>query len=158
MAFSRTIKPITAVLALAMHTVPAVAQLAPPNIQPFRFDEDYRYLRDPAFRQDVWWERLKDIPIDRDGIVRLDVGADLRLRNENYRNNAWGEAPAPNDSYLWYRALPYAALRVGPYIRLFSQFQLSWSSGVQPAPGPTDQTLVDLAQGFAEVTIPVGDT
>ena len=158
MAFSRTIKPITAVLALAMHTVPAVAQLAPPDIQPFRFDEDYRYLRDPASRQDVWWERLKDMPIDRDGIVRLDVGADLRLRNENYRNNAWGEAPAPNDSYLWYRALPYAALRVGPYIRLFSQFQLSWSSGVQPAPGPTDQTLVDLAQGFAEVTIPVGDT
>jgi Alginate export len=134
-----------------------VAQVAPPDIQPYRFDEDYGYLRDPASHQGFWWETLKDIPLNPNGVVRLDLGSDLRFRNEDYRNDLWDQAPAPNDSYLWYRALPYAALRLGYYIRLFGQFQVSWSSGVQPAPGPTDQTQIDLGQAFLETIVPLGD-
>ncbi|MGH8524041.1 MAG: hypothetical protein ACREXY_07435 [Gammaproteobacteria bacterium] len=39
------------------------------------------------------------------GEVYLALGGELRLRYEHLENNLWGEAPVPDDGYLWYRAM-----------------------------------------------------
>jgi Alginate export len=132
------------------------SQPSPPPLTTLRDDEDYASLRDPAARTGAWWEPLKYIPLNKTGDVYVTVGAELRLRYEGFENNTWGQEPAPDDGYLWYRALPVVDLHLGPHVRLFGQLIAAWAEGKEPAPSPVDETGVDLLQGFADVTLPLG--
>src|SRR5262245_43569015 len=68
-----------------------------------RYDEDYSYLRNPAKRTGAWWEPYKYIPLDINGTNYLTLGAELRYRQEEYRNFNWGEVAV--NQYQWYRTL-----------------------------------------------------
>ena len=134
----------------------AYAQSAPPNpppLTPLRYNEDYSYLADPDARSGAWWEPLKYIPSDESKEVYLTLGGEIRLRVESYENNNWGQEPAPDDSYFWYRALTSADLHLGEHVRLFGELIGAWSEGKQPSNTPIDETDVDLLQGFADVTV-----
>ncbi len=126
---------------------------APPAFGNARSGEDYSYLRDPANRTGAWWEPLKFVPLDPAGVSRLSLGADLRFRYERHRNNFWGGADKPDDAYGLVRFMPYASLHLGPDLRLFGQLIGAWSAGVEPTPGPVDETGADLLQGFAQVRL-----
>ena len=139
-------------LAALLIASPAAAQTAPDLTIP-RYDEDWSVLADPAARTGRWTEAFKYIPLDETGSAYLTTGAELRLRNEAFRNTLWGAAP--DDGYLWARAMPYADLHAGP-ARAFVQPILAYALGVAPAAGPVDQTRADLLQGFCDVTLPVG--
>jgi hypothetical protein len=76
----------------------------------------------------------------------------VRARNENYENNLWGSSDAPDDSYLWLRALPYADLHVG-HFRAFTQPIIAYAVGVAPSASPIDQTRVDMLQAFGEADL-----
>lgn len=133
---------------------PALAQSAteawePPTQTITRYDENWNTLADPAApRTGRWTERLKYIPIDDDSY--LTTGLELRLRNEDYAGNQWGDAP--DQGYVWVRAMPYADLHVGR-VRTFVQPLIAYAAGVKPAAGPIDQTRVDLLQAFADVRL-----
>lgn len=132
---------------------PAAAQTEawqPPTLTITRYDEDWTTLEDPAERKDHWTGPFKYIPITADAY--LTTGAEFRLRNEKYRDNLWDDADAPDDGYLWARAVPYADLHVGK-ARAFVQPIIAYAAGVAPSAGPVDQTRVDLLQGFADVEI-----
>ncbi|TAJ71441.1 MAG: hypothetical protein EPO51_14235 [Phenylobacterium sp.] len=129
---------------------------APPSLTVTRFDEDWSGLADPAARTGRWTEALKYAPLARASNY-LTTGLEVRLRTEAFRNNGWGGAEAPDDSYLWVRALPYADLHLGQ-LRAFVQPIIASAVGVEPAAGPIDRTSVDLLQGFAEVSLPAGET
>ncbi|MDE1172884.1 MAG: alginate export family protein [Parvibaculaceae bacterium] len=149
---------MAAALGLAMAGVPVMARAqtaAPqaPALTITRYDEDWSVLADPAARTGRWTDALKYIPLGDD--IYLTTGTEVRLRNEDYRNNLWGGAPAPDDSYLWLRAMPYADLHAGN-VRAFVQPIIAYAEGVSPAAGPVDETRVDLLQGFAEATLPLG--
>lgn len=138
---------------------PAHAQSAPPSpppLTPLRYNEDYSYLADPDARSGAWWEPLKYIPSDESGDVYLTLGGEIRLRYESFENNNWGQEPAPDDSYLWYRALTSADLHLGEHVRLFGELIGAWADGKQPSDTPIDETGVDLLQGFADVKVPLG--
>lgn len=140
----------------AVLTAPAAAEPgAPPSLTTARFDEDWSSLADPAARTGRWTEPFKYVSLG-DASTYLTTGLEVRLRNEVFRNNLWGAAEAPDDSYLWVRALPYADLHVGR-VRAFVQPIVAYALGVQPSAGPVDRTGVDLLQGFAEVSAPVGE-
>jgi len=126
-----------------------------PTLTITRYDEHYDRLADPAARDDHWTEPLKYIPLGNRGAY-LTTGIELRARNENYHANLWGDADAPNDSYLWLRAMPYADLHVGTgkvAARAFVQPILASAVGVAPSAGTVDQTRADLLQGFVDVRI-----
>ena len=132
---------------------PAAAQTEawqPPTLTITRYDEDWTTLRDPAERKDHWTGPFKYVPIADDAY--LSTGVELRLRNEKYRDNLWGDADAPDDGYLWTRLVPHADLHVGA-ARAFVQPIIAYAAGVSPAAGPIDQTRVDLLQGFADIGI-----
>lgn len=121
-----------------------------PTLSITRYDEDWSDLADAEKRADHWTGPLKHIPLGEGNW--LTTGIELRARSESYRNNLWGGADAPNDSYLWLRALPYADLHAGR-VRAFVQPILAYSVGVSPSASPIDQTQVDLLQGFGEVDL-----
>lgn len=136
--------------------VPTAAQAEPteawqaPTLSITRYDEDWSDLADTEKRAHHWTGPFKYIPFSDE--VWLSTGIELRARNENLENNLWGGAEAPNDSYVWLRALPYADLHVGK-LRAFVQPIASTSASVAPAPGPVDSTGVDLLQGFVEADL-----
>ena len=134
-------------------TNPAAAQTEAwqtPTLTVTRYDEDWTSLRDPAERKDHWTGPFKYIPITADAY--LVTGVEFRLRNETYHDNLWGDADAPDDSYLWARVVPYADLHVGK-ARAFVQPIIAYAAGVAPSASPVDQTRVDVLQGFADVDI-----
>ncbi|MEG3175387.1 alginate export family protein [Sphingomonas sp. RB3P16] len=146
-------------LALALTAAPAAAQdgepWQPPTLTTTRYDEQWSTLADPAERTGRWTERFKYIPLAPDAY--LTTGIELRLRNEDYRANLWGAAAAPDDGYLWARAVPYADLHVGR-VRGFVQAIAAYAVGVRPSAGPIDQTGADLLQGFADIRLGDAET
>lgn len=141
-------------LALLALPVPAAAQpreaWQAPTLSTTRYDEDWSDLADAEKRGHHWTGPFKYIPVDND--VWLSTGIELRARVESYDNALWGGAAAPDDAYLWLRALPYADLHVGR-VRGFVQPVVAYAVGVAPAAGPVDETRIDLLQGFAEAEL-----
>lgn len=135
-------------------TAPASAQRREawqaPTLSITRYDEDWSDLADAEKRTHHWTGPLKYIPLGEESW--LTTGLELRARSENYRNNLWGGTDAPDDSYLWLRALPYADLHVGK-MRAFVQPIVAYAVGVSPSASPIDQTRADLLQGFGEADL-----
>ncbi|SLJ99393.1 Alginate export [Novosphingobium mathurense] len=137
---------------------PGTAQADPheawqaPTLTITRADEDWSDLSDAEKRDHHWTGSFKYIPLGANGEVWLSTGIELRARTEGYDNNAWGSAPEPDDSYVWFRALPYADLHVGK-LRAFIQPIATTSVSVAPRPGPIDETGIDLLQGFVEADL-----
>lgn len=121
-----------------------------PTLSITRYDEDWSDLADAQKRAHHWTGPFKYIPIGEDSWIT--TGIELRARSENYDNSLWGGAEAPDDSFLWLRALPYADLHVGK-ARAFVQPILAYAIGVAPAASPIDQTKADLLQAFGEVEL-----
>jgi hypothetical protein len=125
-----------------------------PTLTITRYDEHWTQMSDPERRAEHWTGPFKYISLGSE--AWLTTGAELRARSESYHENVWGSAAAPNDTYLWLRALPYADLHVGTGVfgvRAFAQPIIAYAIGVAPSPGPTDQTRLDMLQGFADVRI-----
>lgn len=128
----------------------------PPTLTTVRYDEDWERLAEPDERTGSWTEQFKYVPLGEEGVYLIS-GMELRARTENYRANVWGGADAPDDGYLWVRALPYGDLHAGRF-RAFVQPIAAYASGVAPAASPIDRTGLDLLQGFADVRIGTGRT
>lgn len=144
-------------LACTLLPRPAAAQATEawqaPVLTNTRYDEDWSQFADPDKRDEHWTGPFKYIPAGGDDW--LSTGIELRLRNEDFRNNLWGSAEAPDDGYLWMRALPYADLHVGAHgpvhARVFVQPIIGYAAGVAPSASPIDQTRLDMLQAFAEI-------
>ncbi|WP_322965359.1 alginate export family protein [Sphingomonas fuzhouensis] len=127
-----------------------------PTLTIVRYDEHWDRLAAPEARDDHWTEPFKYIPIGDDGAY-LTTGLELRARREAYHDNLLGNAAAPDDAYVWLRALPYADLHVGR-VRGFVQPIAAYAIGVAPSAGPIDQTRLDLLQGFADIRLGPAET
>jgi hypothetical protein len=143
--------PFLALLALP---IPAAAQQREawqaPTLSITRYDEDWSDLADAEKREHHWTGPFKYIPLGDD--AWLSTGVELRARVESYDDNLWGGATAPDDAYLWLRALPYADLHAGK-LRAFVQPMIAYAVGVAPSAGSVDQSHIDLLQGFAEADL-----
>lgn len=151
MSMRKCLLPCLALLALP---VPAAAQQREawqaPTLSITRYDEDWSDLSDADKRAHHWTGPLKYIPIGDD--AWLSTGIEVRARSERYGDNLWGGADAPDDAYLWLRAMPYVDLHVGK-ARAFVQPIAAYAVGVAPSASPIDQTRVDLLQAFGEVDL-----
>lgn len=117
-----------------------------------RYDEDWSVLRDGEHNG---WRQVKYVPLDQRGNVWLTLGGEARARFEGFDNNLWGDPPAPDDGYLWLRAMPHADLHAGP-ARVFVQGIAGYARGVAAGEGPADETGIDLLQGFADIRLDLG--
>ena len=134
-----------------------------PQRAPFkllRYDEDYRFLADPALRTDLL-DPIKYIPISRSGNNFLSLGGEIRERYEFFHNEDAGGQPSDaqgNNGYLLQRILIHGDLHLGPHFRVFGQFVSSLEEGRIGGPRPQiDENLFDLHQGFLDVMLPLND-
>jgi len=114
---------VTVVLVLWLLGQSSVAQTLappePPSYQLLRFDEDYRYLRDPGRRSDLW-DPLKCIALNDAATWYLSLGGEVRERYEYFHNTSWGQGPQDDDGYLLQRYMIHADLHFGESLRVFS--------------------------------------
>lgn len=147
---------IAALAMLLTAAAPGLARAAPreawqaPTLTITRYDEDWSDLADAEKRDHHWTGPFKYVPLGDDAWV--STGIELRARTESYQNNLWGSAEAPDDAYLWLRAMPYVDLHVGK-VRAFVQPIVATSIGVAPSASPIDETGADLLQGFVEADL-----
>ena len=84
----------------------------PPSYQSLRFEEDYRYLHDPARRTDVW-DVIKYVPLRDNGAWYLSLGGELRERYEYFHNALWGQGPQDENGFLLQRYMLHADMHMG---------------------------------------------
>ncbi|WP_197444277.1 alginate export family protein [Maioricimonas rarisocia] len=118
---------------------------------PLRYNEDWSLLRNPENRQGEWWERFKYIPVDDSAETYLTLGNEVRARYEWLGDPNWGEQETDSGGYFWFRTLPTADLHVGDHLRLFGEFIVAPSAGVDPEPTGLDDDVADVLQAFAEI-------
>lgn len=139
-------------LALLAALLPLAAPAQEVQQTNLRYDEDWSVLSD-APREG--WREAKYVPLQEDGSFYLTLGGEARARFEGFDDNLWGDPPAPDDGYQWLRVMPHADLHAGP-ARAFVQGIAGYARGVGGGKGPTDETGIDLLQGFADVRVPLG--
>ncbi|GFO54814.1 alginate export family protein [Geomonas sp. Red276] len=154
----RSVSAILAVVAmLAVWPAPAFSLETGPSVPSYqlnRADEDYRYLRDPARRTDMW-DPVKYLPIDGRGDWYLSLGGEARERYEYFDNFNWGELPRDN-GYFLQRYFLHGDLHLGERARLFGQLQSSLENGRSGGPRPSiDRNELDLHQGFLDLSLPL---
>ena len=147
-------------LALLLLLAPATAPAQPLGGFPVhRFDEDYRFLADPARRRDAL-DAFKYLPLGVDGSF-LTLGGELRERYEWTRNGGFaiGRRPgAPETSeVLLQRLMVHADLHLGPNFRAFVQLGSFAGPGARGGSlATTQENRGDLVQGFGELILPAG--
>ncbi|AQV98216.1 alginate export family protein [Cupriavidus necator] len=128
---------------------PAVATTA---YKFLRYDEDYRYLQDPARGADPW-DPVKYIPLGTHGVF-LSLGGEIRERFEDYSAANFGVPGRTADSYLLHRILLHADLHAGDRLRGFIQLGNHLALGKDAAAPPYEDRL-DLQQGFVDWHVPL---
>jgi len=138
---------LAASIVLSALAAPVEAKDAPERSN-LRYDEDWAGF-DAA---DGGMDRLKNLRLDSAGTARVTLGLEARARYEGFANTLWGDTP--DDGYLWLRAMPLADVHAGP-ARVFVQPIMGYARGVNGGNGPADQTGFDIAQGFADLRVPL---
>ena len=158
-------------LAFVSGALPAWAQTGPPPSEPqrpalqignaARFDEDWSVLRGVDLSTtDDFWDRLKFIPLTRDGSVWLTIGGQVRERGEYFRHFLFGSSePEDTDAYLASRFRLSADLHVTPYFRMFAEGKSAFVLDRDLVGGRTTSFVneLDLLNGFADIMIPLGE-
>ena len=145
-------------LAAAAQPAPSPAGLtggppsAPPDFKLFRYDEDYRYLADPAAPKD-YWDPMKHIVLDREYPIYLSVGGELRERFEYYSAPDFALRGTPPNGYVLQRFLINSDLHVGDNFRAFVQLGSYFAFGKDFAAPPYEDQL-DVQQAFADISLP----
>ncbi|MDL2402558.1 alginate export family protein [Rhizobium mayense] len=132
----------------------ALAACETPAYKPFRYDENYSYLQNPACRTD-FWDPIKYIPIGGNPDVYLSFGGELRERFEQYWSPNFGLGGVSPNGYLLHRLLLSADLHVGQNFRAFVQLGSHFAPGKNEPLSPTDEDALDLQQGFFDVRLPI---
>lgn len=118
-----------------------------------RWAEDWRGLRDPAKREDVF-DRLKFLPLAADGAVYLTLSGELRLRVNHTTNPNLRETRAQRQDIN--RIIGGADLHVGPHVRAVAEIAHGGIAGVAlGTPAANLRNDLVLPQAFVEGNVDV---
>lgn len=134
---------------------PAPAPPAPGPYTPVRWNEDYRFLKDPARRTD-FFDDLKFIPLNNDGDIFLSLGGQARYRYEYFDEANFGAGPQDDNGFHLVRLLAHADFHVTRHFRFFAQGISALGFDREGGDRPTDEDELDLHQGFADFKFDVG--
>jgi hypothetical protein len=116
------------------------------------YDEDWRFLSDPA-RRDDFWDQIKFIPLNKDGNVVLSLGGEIRETYERFHNTNFGLGPDDPDGYLLQRYLFHVDLRAGERFRFFGELNSSLEDERTGGPRPLDEDKLNVDQGFVDFVV-----
>ncbi|HSZ58707.1 MAG TPA: alginate export family protein [Tepidisphaeraceae bacterium] len=119
-----------------------------------RWDEDYSYLKDPAYRTD-FFDSIKYIPISADGDSYLSLGGQARWRMDYFNNTEFGAGTQDENGFQLFRLLAHADAHFGPNFRVFLQLDASLEYDRSGGPRPGDVNDFDVQQAFFDVNFPL---
>jgi len=122
-----------------------------------RFDDDFRYLRDPAKQKDPW-DPIKYVPLDRDPDFYLTFGGELRERFDHFNSPFFSLRRRNSEDALLHRLLLNADLHLGPMVRTFLQFGDHLEGGRGNLRSPTDLDRLGIQQAFIDFNLGQGPT
>jgi hypothetical protein len=140
------------VLMMVSVALPAWAEGDRPAFNSSRYEEDYRFLRDPEQRTD-FFDPLKYIPLNESESVYLTLGGETRQHFEFIDNDNWGKGVQDSDGYYLQRYLGHADLHLGERVRVFGQLMSGIISGRNGGPRAVDKDRLDLNQGFVDLQL-----
>src|SRR5262249_19508410 len=112
-------------------TLPSDTQAGDPPLRPdFRLsrqDENWSALRDPELRSSLF-DRVKFIPLNRDGTSWLTLGGEARERYEYFENGNWGKGPQDSDGCFLHRFMLHADAHAGENFRFFTPVYVRFDS------------------------------
>ena len=133
-------------------TLPAWAGDERPKFNQSRYEENYRFLKDPANRTD-FFDSLKYIPLNDSESNYLTLGGETRQHFEFIDNNNWGQGSQDSNGYYLQRYLAHADLHLGERVRLFGQLMSGVETGRNGGPRGVDKDSLDVNQGFVDVQL-----
>jgi hypothetical protein len=155
------------VVLVAAASIPALAQsdavrleqsdAARTPYQQVRYDDDFRYLADPARRGDIW-DPLKYIKLGDAPDFYLTLGGELRERYGHYDQPFFGLRQRSEEDYFFHRLLLNADLHLGSNFRSFVQFGDAVQAGRGNLRVASDVDRLDIQQAFVDIGLPVDDT
>ncbi|MBC7846924.1 MAG: alginate export family protein [Flavobacterium sp.] len=114
----------------------------------FRFDEDFAYLK--GNDQKTSYEKIKYIPLSKEGDFYMSFGGEVRFQYFNIKNEDWGDVPDDKDGYTLNRFLAHTDLHINSIFRFFVQLQAS-NSNSRVDPSPVEENPLDLHQAFIDI-------
>jgi hypothetical protein len=127
---------------------PTDSAAARPAYQPFRYDEDWRFLSDTS-RYSDWLDRLKYISLGGEEWYAT-IGGEIRERYELLDEPGFGAGPEDKNGYFLQRYLLSSDFHFGSRARVFTEIQSGLENGRNGGPRPTDLNRLDLHQAFLE--------
>ena len=127
-----------------------------PPYRQLRYDEDYRYLRDPSRRTD-FMDAVKYLLLNPQRDWYVTLGGEVRERYEYFHNSNWGAGPQDDNGYLLQRYMIHADAHFTDHFRIFTQFKSGLEDGRNGGPRPTDEDQLELNQIFADRKFTLGD-
>lgn len=100
-------------------------------------------------------DRLKFIPLDREGAFSLSLGGEARQRYEYAHDPGFGADPQDEAGVWLQRYTLHGDLELGPTFRVFGQLFSSWESGREGGPSPVDENELALQNAFLDVRLPL---
>jgi len=139
-------------LAFGLIALGALGAGSAPGIKPLRYEEDYRYLQDPAQRTGERFalESLKFIPLRKPDGAYASIGGEVRLQYKILRYPNFGAYAGDSDGYLLQRYLLHGDLHLEDFFRLFAQLQSAIASFEEGMPGPVDEDRLAFHQLFMD--------
>lgn len=134
---------------------PEEAEPARPQFKQLRYEEDWRFLRDPQRRTD-FLDAVKHIPLGQREDWYLSVGGEIRPYYELFRNEDWGAEPEDNNGFLLQRYMLHADLHLGKHARFFGQLKSGLEVGRAGGPRPPDEDRLDVHQAFVDFAGQIG--
>ena len=123
----------------------------PPTLPLMTYDEDVRYLENPACRTG-FLNSLQFIPLRSEGEnYYLSLGGWIRERGEYVSNPNWSSSPSGN-TYLMQRYFLHMDLHLGERFRFFGELASSLVDGRNGGPRPgLDEKQLYVHQGFFDL-------
>jgi hypothetical protein len=120
------------------------------NYKLLREEEDWRFLRDPTLRQDIWDPIKYILLLNRADDWYLTIGGEAREVWEQIGNDNWGQQPYMN-GYLNERYMLSFDAHYGKHVRSFVELKSGLNSYRIGGPRPIDEKKLDFQSGFLEV-------
>jgi hypothetical protein len=124
--------------------------------QQLRYNDDFRYLADPARRDDVW-DPLKYIKFGDDPDVYVTLCGELRERYGHYDQPFFGLRRRSEEDYFFHRLLLNADVHLGSRLRAFVQIGDAVQAGRGNLRVSSDVDRLDVQQAFVDIDLPVDD-
>lgn len=119
------------ILGIILLLAPTVSSAQAGPIKILRAFDDFAYLIGNDSIDKAYYEHLKYVPLNKNGLANLSLGGEFREQYQYFRGSNFGDLP-PNteedtNGHLWQRIMIHVDLHLGKDWRVFTQLNSTFA-------------------------------